>query len=273
MRDTIPMDISIVIPVRNEVESVRILAEEIAAALADSELRWEVVWIDDGSADGTRDVLMAVHEGDRRHRPLLLARPQGQSAALVAGFRRARAPRIVTLDGDLQNDPGDIPSLLATADRTGLDVVNGVRRGRQDSRLRRVSSRVANGFRNRVTGESVTDVGCSLRVFPAEAARRVPSFRGMHRFLPTLLRLQGCTVGEVEVRHRPRRHGRTKYGVGNRLWVGLLDTFGVWWLKRRWAEPECEGAAGIAASTAVVERTEREPVMAGDPVAPERGRP
>lgn len=259
---TAPLDLSIVIPVRDEVDSVPVLAFEIAAALAESGLRWEVVWVDDGSEDGTAEVLDALHARDSRHRPLHMARSQGQSAALLAGFRQVSAARIVTLDGDLQNDPADIPLLLATASRRGLDVVNGVRRRRHDSWIRRVSSRIGNGFRNRVTGESVTDIGCSLRVFPTEPARRLPAFRGMHRFLPTLLRLQGCTVGEVEVRHRPRRHGRTKYGVGNRLWVGLLDTLGVRWLKRRWAEPVCVGDAPTTRPDGGDSADEPEPVHA-----------
>jgi len=241
------MDLSIVIPVRDEVGSVRALATQIAAALKATAVEWEVLWVDDGSRDGTRDEIRALSRYDPRHRWIGLEVSQGQSAALMAGFRQARAPRIVTLDGDLQNDPADIPGLVAHADRTGLDVVNGVRRGRKDTRIRRVSSRVANGFRNRITGEHIADVGCSLRTFPTQAALRLPTFRGMHRFLPTLLRLQGCSVGEVAVGHRPRLHGRTKYGIHNRLWVGLLDTLGVWWLKARWAEPRVAESGGRVA--------------------------
>jgi len=155
----------------------------------------------------------------------------GQTAALDAGFRAVRGEVTVTLDADLQNDPADIPSLLAWLDRA--DVVNGVRQRRRDSVVRRLSSRIANGVRNRVTGEAVTDVGCSLRVMRSEYLRRVKLFRGMHRFLPTLLRMEGARVVEVPVAHRARRYGASKYGIRDRLWVGLTDLAAVRWMQAR----------------------------------------
>jgi glycosyltransferase involved in cell wall biosynthesis len=161
-------------------------------------------------------------------------RNSGQSAALDAGFRFARGEIVVTLDADLQNDPADIPRLL---ERIGeFDVVSGVRARRQDSWVRRVSSRVANRVRNRVTHESVTDVGCTLRAARVEYLRRIHVFNGMHRFLPTLLRMEGARVTEVPVNHRPRLHGQPKYNIRNRIWRALMDLFGVRWMQTRWVD-------------------------------------
>ncbi|MDH3253607.1 MAG: glycosyltransferase, partial [Acidobacteriota bacterium] len=164
-----------------------------------------------------------------RHR-----RNLGQSAALVSGFERARGKTVVTLDADLQNDPADIPRLLAELDEA--DVICGVRVNRQDDFMRLLSSRIANSVRNRLTRDSITDVGCSLRVCRAEFLEHVPAFNGMHRFLPTLLKLNGARVKELDVSHRPRHLGTSKYGVGNRLWRGISDLFGVRWLQRRWLD-------------------------------------
>jgi hypothetical protein len=143
---------------------------------------------------------------------------------------------VVTLDADLQNDPADVPRLLAEI-AGPCDVVCGVRVERQDTWVRRLSSRIANAVRNRLTGEAIADVGCTLRVMPTALAARVPLFDGMHRFLPTLLRLSGGRLREVPVHHRPRRHGRTKYGIHNRLWRGIADLFAVRWMQRRWIDP------------------------------------
>ena len=161
---------------------------------------------------------------------------QGQSAAFAAGFRHARGEIIATLDADLQNDPADLPRMLAELE--GCDVVCGVRTDRHDSFVRRASSRIANGVRNRLTGESITDVGCSLRVMRARHARRVQMFDGMHRFLPTLLRMEGARITEVPVSHRPRLRGVSKYGIQNRLWRALADLFAVRWMQRRWIDRE-----------------------------------
>jgi dolichol-phosphate mannosyltransferase len=187
--------------------------------------------VDDGSRDGTALALAELAKRDSRVRVLSLAARAGQSAALDAGFRAARGRAIATLDGDGQNDPADLPRLLAAL--AHADVVTGVRVRREDSWLRRISSRIGNGFRNLVTGERVSDVGCSLRVMRADFLRRVPGWDGMHRFLPTLLRLEGARVIELPVSHRRRRHGRSKYGVANRVVRGFADVLGVRWLKRR----------------------------------------
>ncbi len=228
---------SIVVPARDEAESVGVLSDEIETVLDATGLAWECLWIDDGSRDGTLERLRELAARRPEHGYVSFEQSCGQSAALAAGFRLARGEYIITLDADLQNDPRDIPRLLEVLQACETDVVNGVRERRQDTLVRRVSSRIANGFRNRLTGERVTDVGCSLRGMRAHCARELPDFRGMHRFLPTLLAMRGYSLTEIPVNHRPRQYGRTKYGVHNRLWVGIVDTFGVRWLKSRQARP------------------------------------
>lgn len=223
--------LSVVVPLHDEQDSLEPLHRELDAALAGVAGGLELIFVDDGSRDASLGRLRDLAAKDPRVRVLALDRQHGQSAALDAGFRAARGAVVVTLDADGQNDPADIPRLLAALD--GADVVNGVRAGRRDDWRRRVSSRVANGFRNALTHEHVTDVGCSLRAMRAEPLRRVKLWRGAHRFLPTLLRLEGARVVELPVVHRPRRHGRSKYGVLDRLFAGLADVFGVRWLQSR----------------------------------------
>lgn len=234
-----PPDISLVIPVYNEVANLAPLAAEIRAVLGPLGRTYEVLFVDDGSTDGSADVLRELARADPALRVLRQRRNAGQSAALGAGFRFARGGIVVTLDADLQNDPADIPLLLAQLGE--WDVVCGVRTRRRDSWLRRASSAVANRVRNRVTHETVTDVGCSLRACRAELLRQIPHFDGMHRFLPTLLKLAGARVLEIPVHHRPRRHGDPKYNIRNRLWRSLGDLLAVRWLQKRWIDrSSCE---------------------------------
>lgn len=229
-----PPEISLVIPVYNEEENLPVLHGEILQAMARVGRPWEVLYVDDGSTDTSPAILAGLAREDSQVRVIHQRRNSGQSAALDAGFRHARGGVVVTLDADLQNDPADIPRLL---ERIGeYDVVSGVRARRQDSWVRKVSSRVANGIRNRVTHESVTDVGCTLRAARIEYLRRIPVFNGMHRFLPTLLRMEGARVTEVPVNHRPRLHGVPKYNIRNRIWRALLDLFGVRWMQSRWVD-------------------------------------
>lgn len=229
-----PPEISLVIPVYNEEENLPILESEIRAAMEATGRLYEVIYVDDGSSDGSPDVLRAMAREDPRIRVIHQRRNHGQSAALDAGFRYARGSVVVTLDADLQNDPADIPRLL---ERIGeYDVVSGVRAKRRDSWVRKMSSRLANGVRNRVTHESVTDVGCTLRACRTEYLRRIPVFNGMHRFLPTLLRMEGARVTEVPVNHRPRLHGEPKYNIRNRLFRALGDLYGVRWMQTRWVD-------------------------------------
>jgi glycosyltransferase involved in cell wall biosynthesis len=230
------IEISIVIPVKDEAESVAVLAAEIEASFRDTDWQWECLWIDDGSSDNTAEIVRNL--SGPSHRLIRHDRNYGQSAAFYTGFLHARGQIIGTMDGDLQNDPEDLPRMLTKLKRGEADVVNGVRTNRQDSWKRKVQSRIANGFRNWVTQDNVTDVGCSLRVFYKEYVDVLPLWKGMHRFLPSLLKLNGAKVIETPVNHRPRRFGVTKYGLGNRLWVGLMDTFGVKWLSLRSVRPQ-----------------------------------
>lgn len=231
--------LSVVIPAFNEADNVEPLVLEIAAALAAVEGGFEIIVIDDASTDGTADVLRGMSHP--AHFPVFHRFNCGQSAAVASGFHAARGDWVATLDGDGQNDPADLPAMLARAIAEGCDCVTGVRRRRQDNFVRRVSSRVANGFRNWITGDRVTDSGCGVRVVRRAALREVPIFNGMHRFLPTLLRGQGFSVIEHEVNHRERRSGVSKYGVGNRLWRGIRDCFGVRWYLRRAVRAERVG--------------------------------
>lgn len=224
--------LSVVVPVRNESPNVLALATEIQAALA-AIPTWECIWVDDASTDDTPAQLRAVCATDSRHRALLLTGHRGQTAALLTGWRAARYEFVGALDGDRQNDPEDLPRLLTVAVESGLDMVNGVRTPRHDSWARRVASRIANGFRNHVTGDRVTDVGCSVRVLRRHYVASIPPLRNMHRFLPTFVRLAGGKVGEAAVSHRRRAAGQTKYGINGRLWVGIVDTLAVRWMTRR----------------------------------------
>jgi glycosyltransferase involved in cell wall biosynthesis len=227
-------EISLVIPVYNEEENLPLLAAEIREVMQGLGRPYEVVYVDDGSDDGGPEVLRRLAREDPAVRVVRQRRNAGQSAALDAGFRFARGGIVVTLDADLQNDPADIPRLLARMD--AYDVVSGVRTKRQDTWVRKVSSRIANGVRNRATRDDVTDVGCTLRACRAEYLRRIPMFTGMHRFLPTLLKMAGARTTEIPVNHRPRLHGQPKYTIGNRLWRALADLLAVRWMQKRWID-------------------------------------
>ncbi|MGH7549912.1 MAG: glycosyltransferase family 2 protein, partial [Gemmatimonadota bacterium] len=227
------VELSAVLPLRDEAESLPALHRELTQALDGLGVGWEIVYVDDGSADAS-PVVLAGLASDPRVRVVRLDRGHGQSTALVAGAERAKGRWLVTLDADGQNDPADIPALWRAREQTGADVVQGIRVHRADPWLRRSSSRIANAVRNRVVGDRVTDVGCSLRIMPRDSFLAVPRFEGMHRFLPTLLRLVGATVVEVPVGHRPRRAGTTKYNIRNRIWKGTADLFVVRRLRRNW---------------------------------------
>jgi len=223
--------VSVVVPVYDEEDNVRPLADELAAALTSLELPWEVIFVDDGSRDGTRKHLLEVLEERKGFRLVPLDRNQGQSAALVAGVRAARHSHVATLDGDLQNDPRDVPRVVALAG--DHDVVIGRRAQRRDTVWRRLAGRLANGVRRAVLGDGASDTGCSLKLFPTEAFLALPRFDGMHRFLPALFRYQGLTVREIDVNHRARRAGRSKYTNFARLRRTVFDLAGVYWLSKR----------------------------------------
>ncbi|HWC72829.1 MAG TPA: glycosyltransferase family 2 protein [Gemmatimonadales bacterium] len=227
------MELSLVVPAYNERENLAPLLDEITSALAGQGRTYEVIVVDDGSTDGTLHELKALRGRYPQLRVLAFERNAGQTAAFAAGFRAARAPIVITLDADLQNDPADIPRLVDTLEQSGATAVAGFRAARRDTPWKRLQSRIANGVRNRLNGEVIRDTGCSLKAFRTEAVRQLPMFAGMHRFLPTLIKMQGGTVTEVAVGHRPRRHGVTKYGMWNRVWRSLADAFAVRWMQNR----------------------------------------
>lgn len=226
--------LSVVIPVYNEVENIEPLLRETLAATSGWEDA-EVIFVDDGSTDGTGERIAALAS---EHSAVRLVRHRsnaGQSAAILSGVRAARFDWIVTLDGDGQNDPEDILTLVGTRDAAANTptLVAGVRRGRRDTWLRRMSSRAANAVRRRILRDGATDTGCGLKLFRRDCFLGLPRFDHMHRFLPALFQRDGGSVLTVAVRHRARLRGTSKYGVRNRLWVGVVDLLGVVWLQRR----------------------------------------
>ena len=238
MRDQSPspataIRLSAVVPVYNERENIHALIEELLREFVRLGSSFEIIVVDDGSTDGSAEMLDSAASRYAEIRVVHLARNAGQAAALDAGFAAARGEYLVTLDGDLQNDPSDIARLLEWVPQ--YDMVVGIRSRRQDTWLRRASSRVANRIRSAVLKDGIKDTGCSLKVFRRDLARALPRFRGMHRFMPALVMAQGARVKQLPVHHRPRKSGTTKYNVRNRLGRGLADLAGVYWLQRRWA--------------------------------------
>ena len=223
--------ICFVIPVCNEEENLLPLHAELTAVAQTLPYSYRVLFVDDGSSDGSLEVIRGLAAADPRVAYLALTRHSGQSAALAAGFQQADGDVVVTLDADLQNDPADIPKLLAYYGE--YEMVNGWRVERRDPWSKRLGSRIANAVRNRLTGEAIRDTGCSLKVMDAALLKRIKLYRGLHRFLPTLMRSEGARVIEVPVGHRPRLHGRSKYRILNRGLAGLYDLLAVRWMLRR----------------------------------------
>jgi len=225
--------ISVVIPVYNEAECVGPQIEALYTVLPGLGRPFEIVMVDDGSTDRTPEILKAEKARRRELRVVRLLENRGQSAASAAGFAAMRGEVAFVLDGDLQSDPADIPPMLERLERGDCDAVCGWRTKREDNWLRRASSRIANGVRNWVSGDQVTDTGCPIKLFRAGFLRRIPVFKGMHRFLPTLVKFEGARVVELPVRHRPRLAGRSKYGLWNRAFKSAADLLAVRWLKSR----------------------------------------
>jgi dolichol-phosphate mannosyltransferase len=226
--------VSVVVPVRNEAGNIAPLVAEIAAAL-DGQWRFEVVYVNDGSSDGTEGELkrlMASHPWLRRVRH---KQSCGQSCAVRSGVAVARAPLVVTLDGDGQNDPAFIPAMLRALEAGGgkVGLIAGQRIGRKSGGFKKLQSRIANAVRGAVLRDGTRDTGCGLKAFRRDAFLRLPYFDGLHRFLPALVRREGLTIGYVDVIDRPRGTGVSNYGLWDRLWVGIMDLAGVWWLIRR----------------------------------------
>ena len=230
--------LTVVIPAYNERANVEPCYRELVGVLEALGQSFEILFVDDGSTDGTSGALRGLASADPRVRALRFRRNAGQTAALQAGFRAARGAVVVTMDADLQNDPHDIPKLLAAL--PGHDAVCGWRVDRQDPWTKRVASRVANRVRDRFTRDGVHDTGCTLKAFRREAVESLHLYRGMHRFLPALLQMEGRRVAEVPVAHRPRRAGVSKYGNWGRMWAGLADLYAVRWMARRRLDYEIE---------------------------------
>ena len=227
---------SLVVPLHDEEENVEALLEELDRVLP-SLGTFEVLAVDDGSEDRTLEMLLRGKEKYPWLRVLQLERCVGQSGALCAGFDAARGEYFSMMDGDRQNDPRDLEGMLGLLREGKADAVSGIRRKRRDTLVRRISSRVANKVRDWITGDRVVDSACGLKAFRREAWHGMPRFNGLHRFMPTLFKARGWRVVEIDVNHRPRSAGRPKYGVGNRALRGLIDSFGVRWLKVRTVTP------------------------------------
>ena len=224
-------ELSILVPVYNERENVAPMVREVAAAMAGTGVDYELVFIDDASNDGTWDEIAKAHTADPRVRGLRHTRNAGQSAALWTGVQAATSPLIATLDGDLQNDPADFPMMLEELE--DCDFVCGVRAKRNDSWLRRVSSKVARKARKAALKVDFCDTGCAMRVFRRSVLKGLFPFNGLHRFMPVLVHGAGARTKEVPVNHRPRVAGVSKYGLHNRLWRGIADLFAMAWYQKR----------------------------------------
>src|SRR4029453_10299009 len=223
--------LSVILAVTEGAENLPILWKEVAEVLPALASSAEVIFVDDGSTDGSAEIIRNLARQDSRIRLLRFEKNAGLSAAFHAGFQAARGRIVATLDSDLQNDPHDLPALVARLD--SADAAVGTRLIRHDSLVKRVSSRIANGVRRAVTGDPVQDSACSLRVMKRACLSAVPPYTGMHRFVPSLLKMAGFRVVEVPVHHRPRKFGRSKYGVGNRALTAFVDLLAVRWMMRR----------------------------------------
>ncbi|MBI4601964.1 MAG: glycosyltransferase family 2 protein [Planctomycetes bacterium] len=243
--------LSVVVPCYDEEENVEALVGECFGVLRRLGASFEMIVVDDGSKDGTLRRLLELREGRPELRVVAMARNTGQSGALVAGFARARGELVATLDGDLQNDPAEIPRLIERLEHEGCDVVSGWRAKRRDSFLRRASTRVANGVRKWFLADGMNDSASSMKVYRREVLEHMPVFHGMHRFFPAIAKMRGFRVIEVPVNHRPRLKGQAKYGLWNRVFLATLDMFGVAWLRRRAVRIEAQEASSVGSRSPV----------------------
>jgi dolichol-phosphate mannosyltransferase len=231
MKPSESIEISVVVPVYNEEGNLPVLIPKLVEVLKGLGLSYEMIFVDDGSSDGSRKILKEVATQYPFLRVLRLRENRGISTALVAGMKEARGKKIVTLDSDLQNDPADIPRLLEYLDR--YDMATGWRQKREDTWLKKISSKIGNAVRNRLSGETIQDSACTLRAFKKECVKEIPVFNGMHRFLSTLVKMGGYRIIEVPVSHHPRRFGKSKYNIRNRMVRSFIDLLAVRWMKRR----------------------------------------
>ena len=232
------IEISVVVPVYNEEGNLPLLTSKLVEVLKNLGRSYEMIFVDDGSSDGSRRILKEMTSQYLFLRILRFKENRGLSTALVAGMREARGEKIVTLDSDLQNDPTDIPRLLGYLDQ--YDMATGWRQRREDSWLKKISSKIGNAVRNWVSGETIQDSACTLRAFKKECIQEIPVFNGMHRFLSTLVKMRGYRIIEVPVSHHPRRFGKSKYNIRNRMVRSFIDLLAVRWMKGRALHYEIE---------------------------------
>ena len=233
-----PIDISLVVPVYNEEENLPILIPEMTEVLQGLGKSYEMIFVDDGSTDGSRALLKRMIAQDPQIRLLGFKRNCGETAAGAAGLKEARGKIVITMDADLQNDPKDIPKMLDYL--KDYDMVSGWRERREDSRIKRITSKIANGIRNGLSKESVRDSGCTFRTYKRECLQNLKLYKGMHRFMPTLVRMEGFRVIEIPINHRPRKFGVSKYNTWNRMWRAFVDLLAVRWMKNRHIRYEIE---------------------------------
>lgn len=222
---------SVVIPLKNEEDNIADLIQELEPVMNRLHRPWELICIDDGSTDSTRETLLENAKNKSFLRVILFDRNYGQSSAFDAGFQAARGEFVITMDGDRQNDPADIPKLVSAISE--CDLVCGLRVNRKDPWMKKITSFIANSVRSRICQDGVSDTGCSLKVYRVQSLRKIKMFQGMHRFLPALFKLEGFSIKEVAVNHRPRVKGKTKYHFFNRSFNTIFDMLAVRWMRKR----------------------------------------
>ncbi|MEG0645423.1 MAG: glycosyltransferase family 2 protein [Cetobacterium sp.] len=237
------MEISAVIPIYNEKDNIYPMLEAVETALRKGFKNYEIIFVNDGSKDGSYEILEEVKKNNFNVKVYHFTKNNGQSAAIEAGFKKAKGDLVLMMDGDLQTDPEDVYELLKYIPE--YDMVNGKRATREDGFKRKLASKIGNGFRNFVTGDNIQDTGCPLKLFKKEVAKSYKMFNGMHRFLPTLARYMGYKVKEVPVRHYDRLHGQSKYKVFGRGFKAFKDVFAVRWMKNRMLNWEIEGELNV----------------------------
>jgi dolichol-phosphate mannosyltransferase len=242
MKKMLHRDISLVIPVYDEEDNIKPLIAELREVLPALGRSYEIIFVDDGSRDRSLEILKAAASQDPQIRIIRFKKNAGQTAAFDAGFKAAQGDIVVTMDADLQNDPHDIPRLVEKIGE--FDIVCGWRHQRKDPWIKIVSSKIANFVRNKLSQEEIVDTGCSLKAYKRECLQKLKLFNGMHRFLPTLAKMEGCTVTQVKVNHRPRRFGTTKYTISNRMVRAFTDLLAVRWMKKRHLDYKIEEIIG-----------------------------
>ncbi len=231
MNITPNLELSIVIPVYNECDNLVPLEEKLEEELSKLMLSYEIIFIDDGSNDGSPHIIKSLKKNNPRLKLIQFEKNHGQSAAFAAGFKAAKGKIFITLDADMQNNPADIPLLLEKIQ--DFDVVCGWRFKRNDPWIKKISSKIGNGVRNWLSQEEIADTGCSLKAFRRECFENLKLFKGMHRFFPTLMKMEGFRVTQVKVSHHARLHGQSKYNIRNRLFSSLHDLMAIRWMKKR----------------------------------------